>query len=61
MEFILQMIADLFLQGEEKNENIESVKTADTQDVADAAMIAPSVNNNEQEEGENIFGLMEFH
>lgn len=59
MEFILQLIADLFVPIDE-NEEVNKITTSQSSDSTEAAMVAP-VSADESPEGENIFSLMEFH
>lgn len=60
MEFILQLLADLLLPIDEKETVVSEEVTADANQVGEAAMVAP-ITQEEKLEGENIFGLMEFH
>jgi hypothetical protein len=60
MEFILQLLADLLLPVDEKETVVSEEVTADANQDGEAAMVAPIVHE-EKLEGENIFGLMEFH
>lgn len=60
MEFILQLLADLLLPVDEKEIVVSEEVTADANQIGEAAMVAP-IAHEEKLEGENIFGLMEFH
>jgi len=60
MEFILQLLADLLLPEDEKESVVSEKINSETDQSSEAAMVAPIVHE-EKLEGENIFGLMEFH
>jgi len=61
MEFILQLLADLLLPVDEKETVVSEEVTSDANTGGEAAMVAPIIHDEEKLEGENIFGLMEFH
>lgn len=54
MEFILQLMADLFLPDDMGKQDINDTLNEEVEKVVEG-------EKNEAVEGENIFGLVEFH
>lgn len=61
MEFILQLLADLLVPDEKNETNHREEVSTDVKPESEAAMVAPIIEDEKLIEGENIFGLMEFH
>jgi hypothetical protein len=57
MEFILQLLAELFIPLEEEDKKAVMHQTTE----ADATEVGPLLAEEQQLEDPNIFGIMEFH